>query len=594
MDMVITILGLIGGLALFLFGMDLMGDGLKKLAGGKLESILARLTSNRWSGLLLGFAVTAVIQSSSATTVMLVGFVNSGIMHLGQTISIIMGANIGTTVTAWLLSLKDIEGAAFINLLKPENFTPILAAIGVIITMTSKSDSKRNIATILLGFSVLIFGMEAMSDAAGTFKENEGFQQMLTMFENPFMGILVGTIFTAIIQSSSASVGILQVLVGSMTIQHSIALPVLLGMNIGTTITPIISAISGNTESKRVAASCLYIKMIGVVVVTAVYYLLYYIGIAPIVKFMGSNASFFSIAITHTVFNIISTIILMPFCSLIEKLAIKTIRAKGNKKEEKTNTFDTLDERFLNIPSFAVEKCRELVCDMAKLSAYSFTTATELMNNYSDEKFKEIMEHEKLVDKYEDKTSTYLVKIAASQMSQKDSKVVTELLHCIGDIERISDHAVNIAEVAQEMHEKGISFSAQAQKDISVINAAAKEVLKLATDALVEESTQIAASVEPLEQVIDRLKRKIKANHISRLKQGDCTMELGFILSDLLTNYERVADHCSNIAVCIIEISHDSFETHEYLKNVKESPNESFESMYQAYKEKYAINSQGN
>ncbi len=589
MDMVFTILSLIGGLALFMFGMDLMGDGLKKLAGGKLESILARLTANRWSGLLLGFAVTAVIQSSSATTVMLVGFVNSGIMHLGQTISIIMGANIGTTVTAWLLSLKDIEGAAFINLLKPENFTPILAAIGVIITMTSKSDSKRNIATILLGFSVLIFGMEAMSDAAGTFKDSEGFQSLLTMFSNPFMGILVGTVFTAIIQSSSASVGILMVLAGAMSIPHSVALPVLLGMNIGTTITPILSAISGNTEAKRVAASCLYIKMIGVVVVTVVYYLLYYLGVGPIASFMSSDASFFSIAITHTVFNIISTIILMPFCSLIEKLAIKTIKAKDNKKEDKVNTFDTLDERFLNIPSFAVEKCRELVCDMAKLSAYSFNAATELMTNYSDEKFKEIMEHEKLVDKYEDKTSTYLVKIAASQMSQKDSKVVTELLHCIGDIERISDHAVNIAEVAQEMHEKGISFSTQAQSDIKIITAAASEILELATTALVDENVSLATKVEPLEQVIDRLKRKIKANHITRLKQGDCTMELGFILSDLLTNYERVSDHCSNIAVCLIEISHDSFETHEYLKNVKESPDKSFEDLYQAYKEKYAI-----
>ena len=588
MDMVFVILGLIGGLALFLFGMDLMGDGLKKLAGGKLESILARLTSNRWTGLLLGFVVTAVIQSSSATTVMLVGFVNSGIMNLGQTISIIMGANIGTTVTAWLLALKDIEGAAFINLLKPENFTPVLAAIGVIITMTTKSDSKRNIATILLGFSVLIFGMEAMSDAAETFKDNERFKNLLVMFSNPLMGIIVGTIFTAIIQSSSASVGILQVLAGSISIQHAVALPVLLGMNIGTTITPIISAISGNTEAKRVAASCLYIKMIGVIVVTAIYYLLYYFGIKPIVNFMLSDASFFSIAITHTVFNIISTIILMPFCALIEKLAISTI--KGAKKDEKkNNTFDTLDERFLNIPSFAVEKCRELVCDMAKLSAYSFNAATELMSDYSDAKFKEIMEHEKLVDKYEDKTSSYLVKIAANNMSAKDSKIVTELLHCIGDIERISDHAVNIAEVAQEMHDKGISFSTQAQKDIKIITEASAEILELATSALTEEDISIAAKVEPLEQVIDRLKRKIKANHISRLKQGDCTMELGFILSDLLTNYERVSDHCSNIAVCIIEISLDSFETHEYLKNVKVSHDHSFEEMYQAYKEKYAI-----
>ncbi len=585
---IFSILALIGGLALFLYGMDVMGDSLKKLAGGKLESILSKLTASRWRGFLLGFVVTAVIQSSSATTVMLVGFVNSGIMSLGQTISIIMGANIGTTVTSWLLSLTGIEGSAdWLKLLKPESFTPILAAIGVLMTMVGKSDSKRNIGTILLGFAVLMFGMESMSGAVEGLRDNESFTNMLTMFSNPIMGILVGTVFTAIIQSSSASIGILQALALSCAIPHSTAIPVLLGMNIGTTITPIISSISGNTESKRVAISCLYIKMIGVVVVTSAFYILYY-ATDLIDPFMDSQSTVFTIAISHTLFNVVSTVILMPFCSAIEKLAMKTVKTKGNKKEQ-INTFDTLDERFLNIPSFAVEKCRELVCDMAKLSAYSFQTATELMSDYSDEKFKEIMEHEKLVDKYEDKTSTYLVKIAASQMSQKDSKVVTELLHCIGDIERISDHAVNIAEVAQEMHEKGISFSPQAQRDIKIITAAASEILELATTALVDENVDIATKVEPLEQVIDRLKRKIKANHITRLKQGDCTMELGFILSDLLTNYERVSDHCSNIAVCIIEISHDSFETHEYLKNVKESPNQTFEDMYQTYKEKYAI-----
>ncbi len=584
---IFSILALIGGLALFLYGMDVMGDGLKKLAGGKLESILAKLTSTRILGFLLGFIVTAIIQSSSATTVMLVGFVNSGIMTLGQTISIIMGANIGTTVTSWLLSLTGINGSTvLLKLLKPESFTPILAAIGVVMTMMSKSDAKKNIGTILLGFAVLMFGMETMSGAVEGLKDNETFTNMLTMFSNPIMGIIVGTIFTAIIQSSSASVGILQALALSCVIPHSTALPVLLGMNIGTTITPIISSISGNTESKQVAISCLYIKMLGVIVVTAVFYLIYYTA-DLLDPFMNSQSTVFTIAISHTLFNIISTIILMPFCSMIEKLAIKTI--KTNHKTRQTDVFDTLDERFLDIPAFAVEKCRELVCDMAKISADSFTMATNLMADYSAEKFNEIMELEKMVDKYEDKTSTYLIKIAANNMSSKDSKVVTELLHCIGDIERISDHAVNIAEVAQEMHEKGISFSPQAQKDIKIITAASIEVLALATNALVDEDLSVATNVEPLEQVIDRLKRKIKGNHISRLKQGDCTMELGFILSDLLTNYERVADHCSNIAVCLIEIAHDSFETHEYLKNVKENPNASFEDMYQFYKEKYAI-----
>lgn len=584
---IFSVLTLIGGLALFLYGMDLMGDGLKKLAGGKLESILARLTSTRILGFLLGFIVTSVIQSSSATTVMLVGFVNSGIMKLGQTISIIMGANIGTTVTSWLLSLTGINGSnVWLKLLKPESFTPILAAIGVVMTMMSGSDKKKNTGLIFIGFAVLMFGMETMSGAVEGLRENEAFTNILTMFSNPIMGILVGTIFTAIIQSSSASVGILQALALSCVIPHSTALPVLLGMNIGTTITPVISSLSGNTESKQVAISCVYIKMIGVVIVTAAFYLIYYLTdfIDP---FMNSQATVFTIAISHTLFNIISTIILMPFCSSIEKLAVNTF--KPNPAAQKSDVFDTLDERFLDVPAFAVEKCRELVCDMAKISAGALNDANNLFADYSAEKFGNVMETEELVDKYEDKTSTYLVKVAAADISTKDSKVVTELLHCIGDIERISDHAVNIAKAAKEMNDKEVSFSPQAQKDIKVIMAAVTEILDLAVTSLVNEDIVLAGKVEPLEQVVDRLKRKIKSNHISRLKQGDCTMELGFILSDLLTNYERIADHCSNIAVCLIEIAHDSFETHEYLKNVKESPDATFEDLYQTFKEKYSL-----
>ena len=584
---IFSILSLIGGLALFLYGMDLMGDGLKKLAGGKLESILAKLTSTRWRGFLLGFIVTAIIQSSSATTVMLVGFVNSGIMKLGQTISIIMGANIGTTVTAWLLSLTGINGTTvFLKLLKPESFTPILAVIGVAMTMFAKTDHKKNIATILIGFAVLMFGMETMSGSVEGLKDNESFTNLLIMFSNPIMGILVGTLFTAIIQSSSASIGILQALSLSCVIPYSTAIPVLLGMNIGTTITPIISSISGNTESRRVAISCLYIKMIGVIVVTAAFYILHYI--IGFDEFMNAQSTVFTIAVIHTLFNILSTVILMPFCSAIEKLSIKSI--KGSKEtSSEDDIFNTLDERFLSIPAFAVEKCRDLVCDMAKLSQKSFIMATELFESFSTEKLEKIMEMEKSVDKYEDKTSTYLVKIASSQISAKDSKAVTELLHCIGDIERISDHAVNIAKVAKEMHDKEVSFSEQAQKDIRIITKATVEVLDLATISLVYEDLSIASKVEPLEQVVDRLKRKIKNNHISRLRQGDCTMELGFILSDLLTNYERVADHCSNIAVCLIEIAHDSFETHEYLSHIKDHTNAAFDEMYEQYKKKYSI-----
>ena len=582
---IFSVLSLIGGLVLFLYGMDLMGDSLKKLAGGKLESILASLTSTRWKGFLLGLVVTAVIQSSSATTVMLVGFVNSGIMNLGQTISIIMGANVGTTVTSWLLSTADIKGTeTIIKLFKPESFTPILAAIGLIMTMIAKTDKKRNTGLILVGFAILMFGMETMSASVEGLRDNPSFTNILTMFSNnPVMGILVGTIFTAIIQSSSASVGVLQALALTCNIPYSTAIPVILGQNIGTTITPIISSISGNVESKRVAISCLYIKMIGVIIVAGIFYILnQFIGFG----FMNEQASAVNIAVVHTLFNIVSTVILMPFCSSIEKLAVKTI--KSNEKEE-VDIFGTLDDRFLSVPTFAVEKCKDLVCEMAKISFDTFKRATELVNNFNNEEFVEINRLEKLVDKYEDKTSTYLVKIAANQMSAKDSKVVTELLHCIGDIERISDHALNIAEAAKEIYDKNITFSDKAKEDILVITDAVTEILDLAISALINDDIITAKKVEPLEQVIDRLKRKIKNGHISRLRQGDCTMELGFILSDLLTNYERVSDHCSNIAVCFIEITNDSFETHEYLNQLKTGGEGEYIDMYEAYKEKYYI-----
>lgn len=582
---IFMILELIGGLVLFLYGMDSMGDGLKKLAGGKMESILARLTNTKVKGFLLGFIVTAIIQSSSATTVMLVGFVNSGIMQLGQTISIILGANVGTTVTAWLLSTAEIDGTAIIfKLLKPESFTPLLALIGFLMISSAKNDKRKNTGAILIGFAVLMFGMSAMSDAVSSLRDNETFINLLTMFKNPIMGIIVGTLFTAIIQSSSASVGILQALSLSCVIPYSVALPIILGQNIGTTITPIISALTGNTDSKRVAICCLYIKMVGVIVVSVVFYILHaFLGFA----FMEMESSALGIAVVHTSFNIISTVILLPFTSLFEKLAVATIKSKTKDNEE--NIFATLDERFLQMPGFAVEKAKELVCQMADISLDSFIKATALMDNYSDETFNEVNKLEGLVDKYEDKISTYLVKVSQQQMSTKDSKMVTELLHCIGDIERISDHALNIAEAAKEINDKGITFSEQANADLKVINAAVQEILTMSVLSLKEENLMLASQVEPLEQVIDSLKRKIKNGHISRLKQGDCTMELGFILSDLLTNYERISDHCSNIAVCFIEIAHGSFDTHEYLNHVKNENDAEFNKLYNQFKEKYYI-----
>ncbi len=582
---IFMILSLIGGLVLFLYGMDLMGDGLKRLAGGKLESILARLTSTKWKGFLLGLIVTAIIQSSSATTVMLVGFVNSGIMKLSQTISIILGANIGTTITAWLLSTAEIDGVGILmKLLKPTSFTPILALIGLLMIMSAKTDKRKNTGAILIGFAILMFGMDMMSDAVKGLRDNETFTNLLTMFSNPLMGILVGTIFTAVIQSSSASVGVLQALSLSCVIPYSTAIPVILGQNIGTTITPIISSISGNTDSKRVAITCLYIKMIGVIVVVGIFYAL---NSFFNFEFMTKQVGALEIAFVHTLFNILSTIILVPFTKAIEKLAIKTIKAKKSDEEE-ADDFAILDDRFLAMPSFAVEKCKELVCKMSKISEDAFKKASGLLGEFSIDEFEAVGRLEKKVDSYEDKTSSYLVKIAKTDMSSKDSKIVTELLHCIGDIERISDHALNIAEAYKEVFDKELTFSDKAKEDLELINSAVSESLEIAISSLETNDLTLASKVEPLEQVVDRLKRKIKTGHIERLREGNCTVEMGFILSDLISNYERISDHCSNIAVCIIEIAHDSFETHEYLNRIKNG-GEEYTKMYEQYKKKYYI-----
>lgn len=578
-------LNLIGGLAMFLYGMEVMGDGLKKLSGNKLEMILSKLTSNRFKGFLLGLIVTSLIQSSSATTVMLIGFVNSGLMKLGQTISVIMGARIGTTVTGWLLSLSGISGdSLFVKLFMPSTFTPILAAIGIILTMANKSDSQKYIGSILLGFSILIFGMQNMSGAVEGLKDSPTFTRMLVMFSNPIMGIIAGLALTAIIQSSSASVGILQALSASGTITFSTAFPIILGQNIGDVVTPIISSISGNTDAKRVAVSSLYIKIISVVIVATVFY-----ALNAILKFtfMGNVVNTVQIAIIHTIFNIVSNIILMPFCGGIEKLARLTIKEK--EEERKHEVFDALDERFLSIPAFAVDKCHELVAMMAKLSEKSVEDAFSLLDGYDKKKHSEITKNEGKVDIYEDKLSTYLVHLAGCELSDKKNREVTELLHVIGDAERISDHAVNIAEAAQEICEKNICFSDEAMQEIMVIKNAVCEILNLAVKALTENDNETAKLVEPLEQIIDKLKHRIKSNHIKRLRDGNCTVEMGFVLSDLLTNCERISDHCSNIAVCLLETANNSFEMHEYLNHVKNDGENDFFEVYESYKKKYNI-----
>ena len=582
---IFSILSLFGGLALFLYGMGEMGDGLKKLSGGRLESILSKLTSTRLKAFFLGFAVTAIIQSSSATTVMLVGFVNSGIMKLSQTLSIIMGANVGTTVTSWLLSLSAINGDSLIvQLCKPSSFTPVLASVGIIMTMAAKSDKNKDIGKILLGFSVLMFGMEAMSDAMSGLKDSESFKNMMIMFENPLLGILSGTILTAIIQSSSASVGILQALAATGLIPISTALPIILGQNIGTTITPILSSINGNTDAKRVALACLYIKMIGVAVIAVIFYIMH--GVLDF-AFMHVTASAFSIALLHTLFNILSTLILMPFCSQIEKLTIRSVKDK--QAVSKNTTFKTLDERFLSVPSFAVDTCRRTLLEMVAISKKSMLDSIDLLNNFDENKASSILKNEDEVDIYEDKISSYLLKISEQTLSQKDSREVSQLLHIIGDIERISDHAVNLVAAAREIHDKNIEFSEDAKNEISVMSNAVREILTLATEALVNNDLSLSKKVEPLEQIIDKLNYKIKKQHINRLRHGDCTIELGFVLTDILNNFERVADHCSNIAVCILEIDNNSLETHEYLSNVKENGENEFYEYYDMYKKRYSL-----
>ncbi len=583
-----SILTLIGGLSLFLYGMNEMGDGLKKLSGGKLESILSKLTSTRLKAFFLGFAVTAVIQSSSATTVMLVGFVNSGIMSLGQTLSIIMGANIGTTVTSWLLSLTGISGDNFfVQIVKPASFTPILAAIGIIMTMVGKTDKKKDIGKILLGFAVLMFGMETMSGSMSGLKESPAFARTMVMFENPVLGILAGTILTAIIQSSSASVGILQAIALTGTIPTSTAIPIILGQNIGTTITPILSSINGNTDSKRVAIACLYIKMLGVIIVGVAFYILATLIDMP---FMYSNATPLSIAIIHTLFNIISTIILMPFCKLIERLTVLTVKEKKNKnKKSQQTTFRTLDPRFLSVPSFAVETCRQTVSEMVAISKRTLLDSISLIDKYDENLVESIVKNEVEVDEYEDAISSYLLQISEQDLSQKDSREVSQLLHVVGDVERIADHAVNIMDATKEINKKNISFSPEAQREISVMANAVREILSLAVEALVNEDLNVAKKVEPLEQIIDKLNHKIKRNHVERLRTGSCTIELGFVLSDILANFERVSDHCSNIAVCLLEIENNSLQTHEYLHNVKETGANEFFEFYDMYKQRYSI-----
>lgn len=574
-------LSLFGGLALFLYGMNVMGDALERQAGSRLKTILESLTSSPFKAFLVGLAVTGVIQSSSATTVMVVGFVNSGVMELRNAIGIIMGANVGTTVTAWILSLTGLTGDSLIvTLLKPKSFTPILALIGVIFIMFNSNGKKKNIGSILMGFAILMYGMSAMSSAVEPLADVPEFTQILTMFSNPIMGVLVGALITGIIQSSSASVGILQALSSTGTVTIGVTIPIIMGQNIGTCVTALLSSIGTNKSARRTAIVHLYFNIIGTVVFLSLFCLLDALaGFA----FLDAAATPFSIAVVHTAFNGLSTLIMLPFATGLEKLAYLTIPDDGT--EEKVLL---LDERLMVTPSVAIEQCKRHTIDMAKLSQNALETAIKLISKYDDKNANKVCHIEKELDNYEDKLGTYLVKLSEHNLSLSDSRQISKLLHTIGEFERIGDHAVNIYQLAREIHEKKIVFSPNAQKELMIIVAAVEEILHYATEAFVTDDLELAAEVEPLEEVIDNLRGTMKKRHISRLQEGICTIEMGFIYTDLLTNFERVSDHCSNIAVCVIEITNDSFDTHEYLSSVKSSDT-NFRDQFEKYSKKYSI-----
>ena len=577
-----NVLALIGGVALFLFGMSIMGEALEKSAGSRLSSLLGKLTSNPLKGFVLGAAVTAIIQSSSATTVMMVGFVNSGVMTLANVIPIIMGANVGTTVTAWILSLSGLSGDSFfITMLKPTSFTPILALIGIIFYLFLKDSKKKDVGLILLGFSVLIFGMDYMTAAVKPLADVPEFQQILLLFSNPILGVLAGAVLTAIIQSSSASVGILQALSATGQVTFGTALPIILGQNIGTCVTALISSVGANKNAKRVSMVHLCFNVIGALGAMTVFYTLHLIiGFT----FIDMQVDHTIIALIHTCFNVFCTACLLPFCKQFEKLACFLVREKKGTNDK----VSLLDDRLLATPGVAIERCRQVAYDMAEISFRSVKKSMTLLDHFDKKLFDDIKKEEDTVDIYEDELGSYLMKITNCDLTKKDSLEVTKLFHMIGNLERLSDHAVNIAESAEETHVKKLSFSPTANRELAVMMAAVREVMDNALMAFVHNDIQVAVRVEPLEEVIDDLQSALRSNHIERLRVGECTIELGFILSDLLTNLERVADHCSNIAGCVIEIANNSLGMHSYAEGLHRG-DEVYDKYFEDYSKKYKL-----
>lgn len=582
---VFDVLTLFCGLALFLYGMEIMGDSLKKSAGNQLKVILGKMTSNPLRGFLLGLGVTAVIQSSSATTVMVVGFVNSGTMTLLQSVGVIMGANVGTAVTAWLTALSSIgEGGstlAWIEWLKPDAWMPVLAVIGICFIMFVKRGKKKDIGNILLGFAVLMVGMDLMSGSVAGLKGDPEFQSILTMFENPILGIFAGLILTVIVQSSSASVGILQSLTVTGAITYGAAIPIIMGQNIGTCVTALISSISANKNGKRAAIIHLYFNIIGVVVWLSLFYIINAIfSLIPV----DSAINAWGVAFVHTVFKLLSVLVIAPFYKQLEKLAVLTVRDKKSGDE----TVNRLDERLFETPSIAAEQAAKVTFEMAEASMSALKKSLTLFDNYDAKLANEIRDLEEKADKYEDALGSYLVKLSGCDMSRQDAVQVTKLLHIIGDLERISDHSVNIVESAEEMKDKKISFSEQATKEMRVIRSAIEEILDITGKCFVENDIKLAVEVEPIEEVVDELRDQIKLNHVLRLQKNECTIEHGFILSDLLNNFERVSDHCSNVAGCVIEMAKEgTLDMHKYTEETIGSVEYKQKVVY--YQQKYII-----
>ncbi|MBR2714868.1 MAG: Na/Pi cotransporter family protein [Ruminococcus sp.] len=584
---IINIIMLFGGLAFFLYGMNVMSSGLEKMAGGKLESALSKMTDNLFKSMALGAGITIAIQSSSALTVMLVGLVNSGIMHFGKTIGVIMGSNIGTTLTAWITSLAGIEGDnIWMSLLKPANFSLVFAFVGILLIMLSSKQKKKDIGSILVGFAVLMCGMGLMGDAMEPLSEMPEFQEILVAFNNPVLGVLVGAAFTGIIQSSAASVAILQSFAMAGGVSYGMAIPIIMGQNIGTCVTALISSIGVSKNAKKVAVVHISFNIIGTVICLALFYAANAIFNFA---FVNSDIDTFGIAMVHTIFNVATSLLLCPFCKQLENLANFLIK---DDKNSENDPLGILDDRLLAMPAFAISKCTAITIEMAQLANDNINRAIELMNNYDAKMVDKINETEELIDSYEDKLGNYLIKLSNANLTEDENWQITKLLHTIGDFERIGDHAINLLDTAQELHDKKISFSDETAKEIGVITEALKEILYLTTEAFSEGDIERAKLVEPLEEVIDELVLQARAKHTKRIQQGNSPMVLGFILTDLLTNYERVSDHCSNAAVVLIEIDSKQLGTHQYLDRLKSTDNVAFADAYNTYLSRYQFNSE--